>query len=49
MAEKDIMDKNRDSVPVCNGTSCVNNPYYIGDQTQIMCVARIQIYIGCFA
>ena len=27
----------------------VNNPYYIGDPTQIICVARIQIYIGCFA
>ena len=29
-----------------HGTSCVNSPYYIRDQSQIVGKARIQFYTG---
>ena len=32
-----------------HGTSCVNNPYYIGDRTQFIGTARMQFYIGRIA
>ena len=29
-----------------HGTSCVNNPYFIGDRTRFIGEAKIQPYIG---
>ena len=32
-----------------HGTSCINNPYYIGDRTQFIGEAKIQLCIGSVA